>query len=159
MQVYPQGRGMDDMAKSWTINGKVFEYIPLEDVKVAYNTIEPDLRKVAEKSYADWIPADVYAALRKGSSELYMVYEDNYYAGFVIVSILDDAGGEKTLYIWVAYSRPGYNIIGAGVEFLEGLIQNTSITGMEFHSDRSGWSRAAKKHGFKAVTTVYRKEI
>ena len=75
MQVYPQGRGMDDMAKNWTINGKVFEYIPLEDVKVAYNTIEPDLRKVAAKSYADWIPADVYAALRKGSSELYMVYE------------------------------------------------------------------------------------
>ena len=159
MQVYPQGRGMDDMAKNWTINGKVFEYIPLEDVKVAYNTIEPDLRKVAKKSYADWIPADVYAALRKGSSELYMVYEDKYYAGFVIVSILDDAGGEKTLHIWVAYSRPKYNIIGAGVEFLESLIQNTSITGMEFHSDRSGWSRAAKKHGFKAITTVYRKDV
>ena len=114
---------MDDMAKSWTINGKVFEYIPLEDVKVAYTRIESELKKVAEKSYADWIPADVYAALRKSSSELYMVYENNYYAGFVIVSILDDAGGEKTLHIWVAYSRSGYNIIGAGVEFLEGLIQ------------------------------------
>ena len=73
--------------------------------------------------------------------------------------ILDDAGGEKTLFIWVAYSRPGYNIISAGVEFLEGLIQNTSITGMEFHSDRPGWSRAAEKHGFKAITTVYKKEV
>jgi len=150
---------MDVMAKSWTIRNTVFEYIPVEDVRVAYKNIEDDLERVTSKSYADWIPADVYAALRNGSSELYMAYEKDYYAGFVIVSILNDSGGEKTLYIWVAYSVPKYNIIGAGVEFLEELIQNTAITGMEFHSNRPGWTRLANKHGFKAVTTIFKKEL
>ena len=150
---------MDDMAKSWTIKDTVFEYIPKEDIKAAYSNIEQDLKRVTQKSYADWIPADVYAALRDGSSELYMAYKKDYYAGFVIVSVINDAGGEKTLHIWVAYSRPGYNIIGAGVEFLEELVKNTSITGMEFHSNRLGWSKTANLHGFKAVTTVYKKEV
>jgi len=159
VQVYPQGRGMDDMAKSWTINDTVFEYIPIEDIKAAYSNIEKDLKRVTQKSYADWIPADVYAALREGSSELYMAYTKDYYSGFLVLSVINDAGGEKTLYIWVAYSRPGYNNMEAGMEFLERLVQNTSITGMEFHSDRSGWSRAANTHGFKAVTTVYKKEL
>jgi len=147
------------MAKSWTIKDTVFEFIPLEDIRVAYNQIEKNLKTVAAKSYVDWIPADVYTALRSGTSELYMAYEKDYYAGFIIVSILNDPGGEKTLYLWVAYSAPKYNIIGSGVEFLEELVQNTNITGMEFHSSRPGWTRAAKKHGFKAVTTVYKKEV
>ena len=150
---------MDDMVKSWTIKNTVFEYIPIEDIRITYNTIEADLKRVMTKTYTDWIPADVYAALRNGSSELYMAYEKNYYAGFIVVSILNTAGGEKTLYLWVAYSAPKYNIIDAGVEFLEQLVQNTSITGMEFHSSRPGWTRAANKHGFKAVTTVYKMEV
>ena len=36
------------MAKSWTIKDTVFEYIPVEDVKVAYNNIEKDLNRVRQ---------------------------------------------------------------------------------------------------------------
>ena len=55
---------------------------------------------------------------------------------------------EKKLYIFGLY-RLGYNNMEAGMEFLERLVQNTSITGMEFHSDRSGWSRAANRMDLK----------
>ena len=51
------------MAKSWTIKDTVFEYIPKEDIKAAYSNIEQDLKRVTQKSYADWIPADVYLSL------------------------------------------------------------------------------------------------
>ncbi len=157
MLVYPQGRGMDDTEKSWTTDGVTFKHVPQEELKFVYSNIEPDLVRVTQKATADWIPADIYAAVRSGNTHLYVAFKDNYYAGFVVVSILRDAVGEKTLHIWVGYSRPKYNIIGAGVEFLEYLIQNTDIVGMEFHSDRPGWNRVANKHGFKAVTTVYKK--
>ena len=50
------------MARRSTINGVVFEHIPVEDVRVAYERIEQDLHKVRKKTYADWIPADIYAA-------------------------------------------------------------------------------------------------
>ena len=63
---------MGDMVKNWTIKNTVFEYIPIEDIRITYNTIEADLKRVMTKTYTDWIPADVYAALRNGSSELYL---------------------------------------------------------------------------------------
>ena len=159
MLVYPQGRGMDDTEKSWTIDGVTFKHVSQEELKFVYNNIESDLVRVTQKASADWIPADIYAAVRSGSTQLYLAFKDNYYAGFFVLTPLNSVIGEKTLYIWVAYSKPEYNIREAGIQFLDNLIQDTSITGMEFHSDRSGWIRAAKKYGFKAITTVFKKEV
>ena len=47
------------MVRRSTINGVVFEHIPVVDVRVAYERIEQDLHKIKKKSYADWIPADL----------------------------------------------------------------------------------------------------
>ena len=74
------------MAGSLTIRGVVFEHIPLEDIRAAYTNIESDLYEVTKKSHADWIPADVYSALRNGSADLYVVYKDEEYAGFLVTT-------------------------------------------------------------------------
>ena len=55
---------MDDMERSSTIRGIVFDAIPPQQIRAAYNIIEKDLQKVISRSYSDWIPADVYSALR-----------------------------------------------------------------------------------------------
>tara|TARA_E500000178_G_scaffold51041_1_gene46594 strand:- start:198 stop:641 length:444 start_codon:yes stop_codon:yes gene_type:complete len=147
------------MAGSLTIRGVVFEHIPLEDIRAAYTNIESDLYEVTNKSHADWIPADVYSALRNGSADLYVVYKDEEYAGFLVTTLLTDFGGEKTLFIWVGYSVPKYNIISEGFEFVERLSENLNIVGIEFHSSRLGWIKTGTKHGYKAVTQVFRKEL
>ena len=46
---------MGDMVKNWTIKNTVFEYIPIEDIRITYNTIEADLKRVITKTYTDWI--------------------------------------------------------------------------------------------------------
>ena len=120
MQVYPQGRGMDAMVKSWTIKeGVVVEAIPLEDIKAAYSNIEKDLHCVSTKLNAEWIPADIYAALRAGSAELFVMYKNDYYVGFGVLTLVDNLDGEKSLFIWVAYAKPEYNVIEEGFKFLE----------------------------------------
>ena len=151
---------MDDMVKSWTTNdGTVFEHIPLEDVKVAYNTIEKDLKKVTLKTYSDWIPADVYVSLRRAEADLYMAYKDEYYVGFFVTTIVRDFGGEKILFVWVAYSNPKYDNTEAGFEFLETLSKELDTTEIEFHSSRSGWAKKAEAYGYMPVMQVFKKEV
>ena len=96
------------MERSSTIRGVVFDAIPPEQIRAAYNIIEKDLQKVISRSYSDWIPADVYSALRNGTSELVVAYKDEQYAGFLVLSILSEFGGEKKLFVWVCllYTSP-----------------------------------------------------
>ena len=147
------------MVRRLTINGLVFEHIPLEDVRCAYERIEKDLHKVREKAYADWIPADIYAALKIGNADLFMGYDRDYYAGFIITSFIKDASGEPTLFLWATYQNPKYKHKDNGFVFLDKLAEDYKVTAVEFHSNRKGWERASKKHGYEIVANIYRKEM
>ena len=151
---------MDAMVKSWTIKeGLVVEAIPLEDVKAAYSNIEKDLHYVSTKLNAEWIPADIYAALRAGSAELSVMYKNDYYVGFGVLTLVDNLDGEKSLFIWVAYTKPEYNVIKEGFEFLDKLSEDLNVTGIEFHSPRSGWTRKVNIHGYVEKHRTFRKEV
>lgn len=147
------------MERSLTIRGVVFDAIPPEKIKAAYNIIEKDLQKVISKSYSDWIPADVYSSLRNKNSELVVAYEEENYAGFLVLSILNEFGGEKKLFVWVAYANPEYNIAEETFDFLSRAAKNSNLVAIEFDSSRSGWMRVAKQQGYKAISTTYRKEV
>jgi len=147
------------MVRRSTINGVVFEHIPVEDVRVAYERIEQDLHKIRKKSYADWIPADIYAALKVGNADLFIGYEKDYYAGFIITSFIKDAGGQPTLFLWATYQNPKFNHKDNGFIFLDKLAEECNVSAVEFHSSRKGWTKAAKRHGYEPVTQVYRKEM
>ena len=147
------------MVRRSTINGVVFEHIPVEDVRVAYERIEQDLHKIRKKSYADWIPADIYAALKTGSADLFIGYDKDYYAGFIVTSSIQDAGGQPTLFLWATYQNPKFNHKDNGFIFLDKLAEECNVSAVEFHSSRKGWTKAAKRHGYEPVTQVYRKEM
>ena len=147
------------MVRRSTINGVVFEHIPVEDVRVAYERIEQALHKIRKKSYADWIPADIYAALKSGNADLFMGYKKKYYAGFIVTSFIQDAGGQPTLFLWAMYQNPGFNDKDNGFIFLDTVAEEFNVSAIEFHSSRKGWARAAKKHGYEVITQIYRKEM
>ena len=150
---------MDDMERSSTIRGVVFDAIPSKQIRAAYNIIEKDLQKVISRSYSDWIPADVYSALRNETSELVVAYKDEQYAGFLVLSMLSEFGGEKKLFVWVAYANPEYNVAEETFDFLGRVAKNSNLVAIEFDSSRSGWMRVAKQQGYRAITTTYRKEV
>ena len=147
------------MVRRSTINGVVFEHIPVEDVRVAYERIEQDLHKIRKKSYADWIPADIYAALKTGSADLFIGYDKDYYAGFIVTSFIQDAGGQPTLFLWATYQNPEFKHKDNGFIFLDKLAEECNVSAVEFHSSRKGWTKAAKRHGYEPIMQVYRKEM
>ena len=147
------------MVRRSTINGVVFEHIPVEDIRFAYERIEQDLHKVRRKSYADWIPADIYAALKNGSTDLFIGYEKDYYVGFIITSFLKDSSGQPVLFLWAAYQDSKFKNKDNGLLFMDKLAEEFKVSAIEFSSTRRGWARAAKKHGYEPVTQIYRKEL
>ncbi len=147
------------MVRRSTINGVVFEHIPVEDVRVAYGRIEQDLHKIRKKAYADWIPADIYAALKIGNADLFIGYDKDYYAGFIVTSFIQDEGGQPTLFLWATYQNPEFKHKDNGFIFLDKLAEECNVSAVEFHSSRKGWTKAAKRHGYEPVTQVYRKEM
>jgi hypothetical protein len=147
------------MVRRSTIDGVVFEHIPVEDVRYAYERIEQDLHKIRKKTYADWIPADIYAALKIGNADLFIGYDREYYAGFIITSFIEDASGQPTLFLWAAYQNPAYGHKDRGFIFLDNLAEEFNVSAIEFSSSRKGWARAAKKYGYEPVTEIYRKEM
>ena len=147
------------MERSLTIRGVGFQPIHLNNLKATYIKIEKDLHKVISKSYSDWIPADVYSSLCNEKSELVVAYKEEKYAGFLVLSILNGFGGEKKLFVWVAYANPEYNIVEETFDFLDRVAKDSNLVAVEFDSSRSGWMRVAKQQGYKAISTTYRKEV
>tara|TARA_R100001082_G_scaffold72234_2_gene41336 strand:+ start:589 stop:1035 length:447 start_codon:yes stop_codon:yes gene_type:complete len=144
--------------RSTTSENLKLEHIPLADVRVAYEHIESDLHKVREKSYADWIPADVYASLRKAESDLHIGYMKDEYVGFLVTSFTTDSGGEPVLSIWAGYQKSGYNFLEEAMKRMDSIADEFNMTAIEFASSREGWSRLGEKLGYNKVCSLYRKE-
>ena len=147
------------MVQRLTINGISVEAIPIEEVRCAYERIEPDLNTIRKKSYSDWIPADIYLSLRNERSTLYMFYKEDLYVGFIVCSISTDKSGELTLFVWASYQKPEYNYLNAIFKFLEKVADDMKAVAIEFDSNRKGWEKIAPLHDFNLVTQTYRREL
>ena len=147
------------MVQRLTINGVSVEEIPVDEIRYAYETIESDLHVIRKKSYSDWIPADIYLALRNSNATLYMFYKEDIYIGFIICSMIADPGGEPTLFVWATYQKPEYNYNKVGFTFLDNLALEKNVKVIEFHTSRPGWAKTATANGFKLTSYVYKKEV
>ena len=148
------------MGRRSTTNGKLtLEHIPLEDIRCAYVRIEEGLHEITKKTYADWIPADVYASLKAGNSDVHIGYIKDEYAGFMVTSFTTDSGGEPVLFIWTGYQKPGYCFMEEAFGIMDKIAEEFNTTAIEFSSSRNGWKTIAKNLGYEMVTQLYRKEV
>lgn len=140
-----------------TTSALVLDWVPEAKLREAYERIENDLQYIREKSYADWIPADIYALLKSREADLYVAFEQDKYVGFLVVSLTKNKSGGSTLYIWATYQDPKCSHSKDGFLFLDQLAQKLDVSAIEFQSSRSGWGRVVKKYGFEEIGTIYRK--
>ena len=92
-----------------------FSKIHVDDLQFVYEDIEEKLRYVIKKSYSDWVPADVYVALKNKEADLYIAYEGDKNVGFIVTSTQQNHGGGPTLYVWAAYQDPKYEYTKMGL--------------------------------------------
>ena len=108
--------------------------------------VREGLSKVRIKSHGDWIPEDIYAAIRAGHSNLYLVDE-----GFVVITPRKDFDG-ITLFVWIAYGLG--EVFDKYLPHMEEMGRAIGAKRIRFESSRNGWSKR-----FKYVTSIYEKEI
>lgn len=147
------------MVKRLIIDDVEIEEIPVSDIRSAYCLIEKDLRSVSNKSYAEWIPADVYACLMEGSAVLYIFYKKEEYIGFSVLAVTTNMLREKSLLVWIGYQKPPHTPVGAGFKLYDKVADELGVSSIEFHSSRPGWGKVAPKYGYEFVTNMYRKEL
>ena len=121
--------------------------------------IEEKLRYIVKKSYSDWVPADIYVALKNKEADLYIGYEKDKNVGFLVTSTQQNHGGGPTLYVWAAYQDPKCDYSKDGFDLLDRLANQLHADNIEFQTSRKGWSKVAPKHGYELVSYVYRKEL
>jgi len=136
-----------------------FNKIHVDDLQFVYEEIEEKLRYIIKKSYSDWVPADVYVALKSKEADLYIGYEGDKNVGFIVTSTQQNHGGGPTLYVWAAYQDPKCGYTKNGFELLEKLAAELQADNIEFQTSREGWSKIAPEFGFKLVSYVYRKDM
>ena len=139
--------------------GVKFSKIHVDDLSFVYNNIEEKLKYIIKKSYADWTPADIHAALKTKEAELYIVYKEADDVGFIITAVQENYGSGPTLFIWATYTDPKYDCKKEGFEYIEGLAKKLQADNIEFQTSRKGWAKTGPKFGYKLVSSVYRKEM
>jgi len=136
-----------------------FSKIHVDDLQFVYEEIEEKLRYVIKKSYSDWVPADIYVALKNKEADLYIGYEGDKSVGFIVTSTQQNHGGGPTLFVWAAYQDPKCNYSKSGFNLLDKLAEELQADNIEFQTSRKGWSKVAPKQGYKLVSYVYRKDM
>ena len=137
----------------------IFSRIAEDDLQFVYEEIKEKLRYIIKKSYSDWVPADIYVALKNEEAYLYIGYEEDKNVGFIITSVQQNHGGGPTLFVWAAYQDPKYGYTKNGFELLERLAEEIKADSIEFETSRPGWQKVAPKHGFKLVSYTYRRDL
>lgn len=137
----------------------VFSKIAEDDLQFVYEEIKEKLRYIVKKSDSDWVPADIYVALKNNKAELYVAYKEDDNVGFIITENHPNLGGGPTLFVWAAYQDPKYGYTKNGFELLERLAEEIKADSIEFETSRPGWQKVAPKHGFKLVSYTYRRDL
>lgn len=120
--------------------------------------VRAGLEEVKKHSTDDWIAEDVYAAIRSGTSLLFVGYLDNAYCGFVVMTPFNTYAS-RVLHIWCCYSATKRDVINLFADDLEMLARRHQAKKLTFHSPRRGWEERLKEYGYHPVQTIFEKEV
>ena len=129
----------------------VLSRVAEDDLQFVYEDIKEKLRYIIKKSYSDWVPADIYVALKNEEAYLYVGYEEDRNVGFIITSVQQNHGGGPTLFIWAAWQDPKHDNTKQGFNLLEKLAEELQADNIEFQTSRKGWEKTAPKFGYELV--------
>jgi len=110
------------------------------------------LESVRRNTPCDWLPEDIYAALKAGEMFLFTAKTGKAFA--IVRTSTDCLSGRKYLYIVAAYSAKNFSQPEFMPQF-EGLAKETGCSYIEMESNRQGFQRT----GWKLDRHTYRWEV
>jgi predicted SpoU family rRNA methylase len=88
--------------------------------------------------------ADVLQELQAGNAKLTVLVDDRKLAGFYIGYPQPDGG----FFVWVGHLHKGHDL-AEGFEHIRATARALGCSRIIFGSERKGWERVARKHGFR----------
>lgn len=89
-------------------------------------------------------PNNVLRELLEGNARLTILFDDKEIAGFYIGYRQPDNG----YFVWVGHLNKGYDL-AEGFDHIKNTARNMGCSHIIFGSERRGWERVARKHGFR----------
>lgn len=138
-----------------------FTPIPIPALHACWPKVRKGLERIAEKGKENWLPEDVYVALRTGRATLYVADP-----GFFILEKVDEAfTHQSVLNIWCLHAQAEDGGHHAGVlqfrdeaiAYIDGVAKSLGIKRIKM-SGRKGWQKVLKDY-FTPVRVMYERSI
>lgn len=124
-----------------------FVFIAPQDLHTVWPKVKLGLHIIRKKTDQKWIPEDVYASLKAGTSQLFMIDD-----GFLILqSLKDEWTNEPYLHIWAAFHANHDEITEDIHRNLRQIAHNIGAKSITFTSPR----RWEKRSGAKVKGITY----
>lgn len=122
-----------------------YKYIEPQQLRGWWESIKPALEKIRSRGNDGWIVEDVYTDCFNQKSLLFVLIENNRYAGFFVLQPMGE-----TLHVWAAYSlENSYEVVENALKYIKGMAAQANVKYLTFSSHRRGWDRRAAAYGFR----------
>lgn len=120
-----------------------------------WDRVRAGLVEVKKATTDDWLPEDVYMALRQGEAVLYIgAGAGDEYLGFLVMR-LTPTFHSKHLEIWCAYSATNTPLMRDFLPHIKAVAKNAGASSITFASARDEWSAAIRLLGGEPTQTTY----
>lgn len=132
-----------------------FFLIQSNELRAVWPQVKSSLLAAQAKSQEDWIPEDIYHAIKSGSAALHLAKEGGQLAGVLVTTVtFAEFSGRTFLHVWIAHNLAGPNVIEAGLDMLKDMARAAGAEMITFGSRRAGW-----KSRYQVVTATYGIEL
>jgi hypothetical protein len=129
--------------------------IPPAEIAFEWERVRAGLMVVKRATSDDWLPEDVYMAIKTGGAALFLLEDEHGdYLGFVVLKLVPTFHG-KRLDIWAAYCSGKQSAMRIYLPKIKELAKQAGAQSIGFSSARPEWGKAAPRIGFKPVQTTY----
>lgn len=119
-----------------------------KDLAPEWERVRAGLVEVKKATTDDWLPEDVYMALRQGHASLYIgTGAHGEYLGFVVLRLLPTFHDSK-VEIWCAHSATKRPAMRKFLPHIKAIAANNGASRISFSSARPEWAAAAARLGF-----------
>ena len=122
-----------------------YRYIAPQELRDWWSSVKLGLEKIKRRSPENWIVEDVYTDCFNQKSLLFVLVENNHYAGFFVLQ-----PQKETLHLWAAYSlENSYDVVENALKYIKGMAFDAKVKYITFSSHRRGWAKRAASYGFR----------
>jgi hypothetical protein len=122
-----------------------YRYIAPQELRQWWASVRTGLEKIKSRSPENWIIEDVYTDCFNQKSLLFVLIENNHYAGFFVLQPQNE-----TMHLWAAYSlENSYDVVENALKYIKGMAAEAKVKYITFSSHRRGWAKRAADYGFR----------